>query len=182
MKPLETKRLIIRNWLDADQQPFCTMNQDNDVMYFFPKLLSNKESLDFIEKNKISITQNNFGFFALELKETHEFIGFCGLQIPSFQANFTPCTEIGWRLAKKFWSQGLASEAAQEILHYAFRDLALKTVVSFTTKQNEKSIKVMEKIGMQHDLDGDFYHPSLPREHWLAKHVLYKIHNTDCQV
>lgn len=121
------------------------------------------------------LKEQGFSVFAVELKPSGEFIGFVGLSIPAFTAHFTPCVEIGWRIATSHWNQGYATEAAKAVLHAAFTKFALKEVVSFTTAINKRSIHIMEKIGMHHDPKDDFFHPNIPQDHPLAKHVLYRL-------
>jgi len=108
------------------------------------------------------------------LKETNEFAGFIGLAVPAFEAHFTPCVEIGWRLAARFWDRGLATEGAATVLACAHNSLGLEQIVSFTVVENFASRRVMEKIGMIRDLRGDFDHPRIPKEHPLCRHVLYR--------
>lgn len=172
---IKTERLTLRPWQPKDSEPFAALNQDSAVAEFFPKILSKKESDELITKIKNEYAEHGFGLMAVELNSNHKFIGFIGLSIPSFQSNFTPCVEIGWRIAKKYWGQGLATEGAKAVLNYAFQELKLEEVVSFTAKNNIRSIRVMEKIGMKHDKNRDFLHPKLPNNHALAAHVLYCI-------
>jgi RimJ/RimL family protein N-acetyltransferase len=103
------------------------------------------------------------------------FIGYVGLSVPTFDAHFTPCVEIGWRLAKEYWGRGYASEAAAASLRFAFEKLHLKQIVAFTVPLNRRSIRVMERIGMSRDLAGDFEHPKLAPGHPLRSHVLHRI-------
>jgi ribosomal-protein-alanine N-acetyltransferase len=144
-------------------------------MEFMPGTLSEAESdllLDRIEKH---IENNGFGLFAAELRGSHPFIGYVGLAIPSFQAAFTPCVEVGWRLSATHWGKGLATEGAREVVRYAFGVLGLAEVVSFTVPGNIRSRRVMEKLGMTHDTVDDFNHPKLPEGHALQRHVLYRL-------
>lgn len=175
MKLLETKQLILREWKDSDLPIFIKMGQDPEVMRFFPALLSEDEARSLVAKIRDHFTKNGFGLFAVELKENQEFIGFVGLNIPTFEAHFTPAVEIGWRLSSKHFGKGYATQAAQEVLRFAFEELQLKEIVSFTAFSNEPSINVMKKIGMTRDEKDDFFHPKLPKDHKLAQHVLYKI-------
>lgn len=172
---LETPRLILRKWQKYDLEPFAAMNQCPQVMEYFPSPLSRDESEDFIKICNAEIAQQGFGLFACVLKECLQFIGFVGLHIPSFKTRFTPCVEIGWRLAQPFWGQGYATEAAHAVLQFGFEQCKLTEIVSFTTVKNVRSRRVMEKLGMQHDVRDDFNHPGLPVEHPLCKHVLYRI-------
>ena len=113
--------------------------------------------------------------WATTIKETGEFIGFVGLSIPSFEAHFTPCVEIGWRLTSSHWGKGYATEAALAVLKIGFEKYRLKEIVSFTASVNKRSIRVMEKIGMIHNVKDDFNHPKLAIDHPLSRHVLYRI-------
>ncbi len=171
----ETKRLMLREWKEEDIPAFAAMNQDPDVMEFFPSTLTDEETKSRVDWMRCHRVKHGFSNFAVELKETHEFIGFVGLSIPPYQMQFTPCIEIGWRIAKNFWNQGYATEAARMVLHLAFEHYGLKEVVSFTSALNKPSMRVMEKLGMVRDFQGDFDHPKLPRGHPLATHVLYRI-------
>ena len=171
----ETKRLILREWKDTDIAPFAAMNQDPKVMEFFPATLSLDETKNLIERIRQHFKTHGFGLFAVELKATGEFIGFVGLMIPTFEAHFTPCVEIGWRIASAHWKQGYATEAAKMVLHLALEKYGLKEVVSFTAAVNLPSIAVMKKIGLQHNPQDDFDHPRLDKAHSLSRHVLYRL-------
>ncbi|CEK11103.1 GNAT family N-acetyltransferase [Legionella hackeliae] len=175
MKIVESERIIIREWREADHPFFATMNSNRQVMEYLPALLTQEESSAMIVRIAAHIQQHGFGLWAAEFKETKEFMGFIGLNIPSFSAHFTPCIEIGWRLSLPFWGKGLATEGAKAVLAYAFEYLGLKEIVSFTTVSNVRSQRVMQKIGMTHDKSDDFCHPRLPLDHSLSKHVLYRI-------
>ena len=144
-------------------------------MEFFPRCLSRAESDQFIERIEAHFQKHSFGLYAAELRENDAFVGFIGLSVPAFEAHFTPCVEIGWRLSVDHWGRGLASEGARVVLNHAFEDLRLKEVVSFTTPANVRSRRVMEKIGMNHHPADDFDHPSLPTGHALKRHVLYRV-------
>ena len=104
-----------------------------------------------------------------------DFIGYVGLNIPTFEAAFTPCVEIGWRLAAGHWGKGYATEAARAVLDYGFGSLGLKEIVSFTVPANVRSQAVMQRIGMTRDPAGDFNHPHIPQGHPLRRHVLYRL-------
>ena len=146
-------------------------------MKFFPRLLGREETQRIIEDIERTFDEHEMGLWATETKSNNEFIGFVGLWIPKFQASFTPCVEIGWRLLYEHWGQGYAPEAARESLKDAFERLDLKDIHSFTTVHNKNSIRVMEKIGMSH-ID-NFEHPSVPEGHFLRPHVLYHISKQD---
>jgi RimJ/RimL family protein N-acetyltransferase len=172
---LVTERLILRRWRDTDREPFAALNADPRVMEFFPSVLDRAESDALADRIDAHFAQHGFGLWAVELPGIAPFIGFIGLSIPRFQAHFTPCVEIGWRLAHAYWGKGYASEGARRVLICGFRQLRLSEIVSFTARQNFRSRKVIERIGMHRDLSGDFDHPALPENHWLRQHVLYRM-------
>ena len=172
---LESARLRLRPWRDTDLAEFAQMCTDPQVMRYFPAPLSRLESAAFIGRVRGHFAEYGYGLWALERKDTGAFIGFTGLMNVGFDAPFAPAVEIGWRLAPEHWGLGYASEAAWAVLRCAFDRLALDQVVSFTTEANLPSQKVMQAIGMQRDLAGDFEHPKLPEGHALRPHVLYRI-------
>lgn len=174
---LETDRLILRRWQDSDRAPFAEMNADPRVMEFFPDVLTREESDQLIENIESHFDNRGFGLFATELKADKKFVGFIGLHVASFQAHFTPCVEIGWRIAAPYWGKGLATEGSREVVRYAFEWLRLDSLVSFTVPENVASRRLMEKLGMTHDPAEDFDHPRLPPGHRLRRHVLYRLKN-----
>jgi RimJ/RimL family protein N-acetyltransferase len=175
---LTTDRLILRRWRDSDLEPFARINADPRVMDFMPAVLSRDESDRMAERIDAHFREHGFGLYAAELRADRSFIGFIGLAIPSFQAAFTPCVEIGWRLSADHWGQGLATSGARAVVRKAFGDLQIKELVSFTTPGNFRSRRVMEALGMTHDLSDDFDHPNLPDRHVLRRHVLYRLSRT----
>lgn len=144
-------------------------------MKYFPKTLSKEETQEFINILKSKFEKDGYSFLAVELKSTHEFIGMIGLSIPGYTTPFTPCVEIGWRLAFDHWNKGYATEGALACLEYGFQELKLEKIVSFTAVQNSPSRRIMEKIGMTRVEKGDFDHPKLEEGHPLRRHVLYEI-------
>ena len=122
-----------------------------------------------------ALTRVAFGHWAVEVPGRADFIGYVGLSVPQFEAHFTPCVEIGWRLARDHWGSGYASEAARAALDFGFRNLGLDQIVSFTVPGNWRSRRVMERIGMCGTPHDDFDHPALPEGHPLRRHVLYRI-------
>ena len=172
---IETARLLLRRWKDSDREPFARLNADPQVMEFFPRPLTRPESDALAERIERGIEERGFGLYAAELRESGAFIGFIGLSVPAFEARFTPCVEIGWRLAAGYWNRGLATEGARAVARHAFEGLALQAIVSFTAVQNLASRRVMEKIGMTRDPSDDFDHPHLPEGHRLRRHVLYRL-------
>ncbi|MGD2168756.1 MAG: GNAT family N-acetyltransferase [Chlamydiota bacterium] len=176
---LLTKRLLLRQWKESDLSLFANINSDRRVMEYFPSTLSKKESDSLAEKIQKELKEKEYGFWAIEVIGVAPFIGFVGLHYPDFQASFTPCIEIGWRLAYEHWGKGYAFEAASKVIDYAFNTLNLQELVSFTTVKNKRSRKLMEKLGMTHNPSDDFDHPKLQKNHPLRPHVLYrkKTHN-----
>lgn len=176
---IETERLLLREWRDEDLLPFFHINQDSKVTEFLRKKYSLEETREFIERIKKHFKNHGFGLWAVILKETGEFIGYIGLAAPTFQAPFTPCFEIGWRLGSQYWGKGYATEGAKAVRDAAFNVFQLDEIVSFTVPENKRSIRVMEKIGMKHNPADDFRHPSLPLNHRLSAHVLYRLKKSD---
>ena len=175
MKLLETSRLLLRKWdMDSDLLPFTAIVQDPNVMEYYPALGDEEWAKGIIKIHNEQLDKNGLGLLACVLKSTREFIGYTGLMVPGFQAHFTPCVEIGWRLAHHAWGKGYATEAAQACLEHG-----LKEIVSFTVPQNLRSRRVMEKLGMTYDEQENFAHPRLPKEHPLSIHVLYRLKKAD---
>ena len=171
---LETSRLILRQWESSDFSPFADLNKDHQVMEFFPNLLTDEESDKMAMKIQSLITKQGWGFWATEEKESGEFIGFVGLHKVRTNLPFYPNVEIGWRLAKKYWQKGYATEAAFASMNYAFEVLNLDQLISFTTVKNIRSQAVMIKLGMS-DTNQNFFHPEIEHDNLLSEHVLYKI-------
>ena len=144
---LETPRLLLRAWRDSDRELFHRMNTDPRVMEYFPACLTRPESDAMIVRIEAHVERHGFGFYAAELRETGEFIGFVGMAWTPFEAHFTPCVEIGWRLGCAYWNQGLATEGARECLRHGFQTLELPEVVALTVGANVRSRRVMEKLG-----------------------------------
>jgi RimJ/RimL family protein N-acetyltransferase len=151
MRNLRTERLLLRAWRAADREPFARMNADARVMEFFPAPLSHPESDALVDRIEAQFALHGFGLYAAELAGEGTFIGFIGVSVPTFEAHFTPCVEIGWRLAAEYWGRGLALEGAREVMRYAFDELGLDSLVSMTVPANRASRRVMEKLGMTHD-------------------------------
>jgi RimJ/RimL family protein N-acetyltransferase len=174
---LRTERLRLRQWLASDREAFARLNADARVMEYLPAVLSKEESDAFAVRIEAHIDQHGWGLWAVEIPSLTSFAGFIGLSTPRFDAHFTPCTEIGWRLASDFWGSGYATEGALAALAFGFRTLRLDEIVSFTVPGNLPSRRVMERIGMAHDPGDDFEHPAFPAGHRLRRHVLYRMTN-----
>jgi ribosomal-protein-alanine N-acetyltransferase len=172
---LETDRLILRRWRDSDRQPFARMNADPEVMAHFARPLEPAESDAFVDRIKSRFEERGYGLWALERRSDGLFLGFTGLAYQTFEAPFTPCVEVGWRLARFAWGQGYATEAARESLRYGFEVAGLDEIVSLTSIGHTASRHVMEKLGMHHNPADDFEYPNLPPGHPLRRHVLYRL-------
>ena len=168
-------RLILRRWRPEDREPFAILNADPAVMEYMPARLARAESDALADRIEAHFVRHGFGLWAVEIPHVAPFIGYVGLSVPSFQAHFTPCVEIGWRLAWDHWGKGYATEGARAVLAFGFDELKLEEIVSFTTAGNMRSRRVMERIGMSHSPPDDFDHPRLPEGHPLRRHVLYRI-------
>ena len=170
---IETPRLLLRPWQRNDFALFAQINASPEIMRYFPQPLSTIESNMLAEKFQHLIELNGWGFWALELKQTGQFIGFTGLHTQPELFTFSPCTEIGWRLDSAYWHHGYATEAATACLKFAFEKLKLNEVKAFTAVQNTPSEKLMLRLGMQHQ--GYFDHPKLDQHSPLCRHTLYGI-------
>jgi ribosomal-protein-alanine N-acetyltransferase len=171
---LGSDRIRLRQWLPEDYSLFASMNADADVMEHFPATLSRSESDLLATRLHDHISCNGWGLWALEELSGGNFIGFTGLNETPPGLPFSPAVEIGWRLAKKYWGKGYASEAAALVLDFAFSELRVAEVVSFTSVTNKKSLTVMKRLGMINS-QRNFKHPSLPAGHPLEEHLLYTI-------
>ncbi|MBX7059441.1 MAG: GNAT family N-acetyltransferase [Leptospirales bacterium] len=170
-----TERLILRPWRATDREAFAQMNADPRVMEHFPEVLSRQESDALSARIHAHFALHGYGLWALEEQASGAFVGFTGLNQATFNAHFTPCVEIGWRLAFEAWGQGYAIEAAERCVDFAFDELDLDEIVSFTSIDNLRSRRVMERLGMSHNASDDFDHPLLPPGHPLRRHVLYRL-------
>ncbi|MGC4940890.1 GNAT family N-acetyltransferase [Kribbella sp. DT2] len=175
MTDLKTERLLLRQWTEADKEPFAALNADPAVMEHFPSMLTREQSDEMVDRTARAVVERGLGWLAVEVLETGRFIGFIGLSVASFEAPFTPAVEIGWRLSKDAWGNGYATEGARAVLEYGFGPLGLDEIVSFTATTNLPSQRVMQRIGMTHDEADDFDHSRLEPGHPLRRHVLYRI-------
>jgi ribosomal-protein-alanine N-acetyltransferase len=171
---IRTERLLLRGWREADKAPYARLNADAEVMRHFPSTLTREQSDQMVDRMTAAWNTKGFGLWAVERVDDGSFVGFVGLATPTWTTDFTPCVEVGWRLAKAQWGIGFASEAARAALAFGFERVELPNdeIVSFTTTQNLRSQRVMEKIGMRRDPARDFDHPLTPG--WCEQpHVLY---------
>lgn len=174
-REVETDRIRLRQWREEDFAPFAALTSDPEVMRYFPSTLSEAESNAYARRCRDLIAERGWGFWAAEEKASGEFMGFLGLHIPTAPLPFMPCVEIGWRLARKWWGLGLATEGARGALQFGFRELDLDSIVSFTALVNHRSEAVMQRLGMQRE--ATFEHPVVPPGHVLREHCLYRLAN-----
>jgi RimJ/RimL family protein N-acetyltransferase len=172
---LETNRLKLRQWRDDDLAPFAALNADPEVMRYFPATMTRAQSDEFAGYVRDTIARQGWGLWAVEVTDGPAFVGFVGLNRVSFEEHFTPAVEVGWRLARPFWGNGYATEAAAAAVTFGFDQLDLEEIVSFTAPINEPSIRVMRRLGMRHDAAGDFDHPRVADGSPLRRHVLYRL-------
>jgi len=174
MTTLATARLLLRPWRETDKAPFAALNNDPRVYATLAGPMSRADSDAFADRIAAHMSEHGWGLWAVEVPGAADFIGFVGLSRPRFEAHFTPCVEVGWRLSFDHWGHGYATEAAHAVLRFGFETLKLPEIVSFTTVSNMRSRAVMDRIGFTHDARDDFDHPMLTAEHPLRRHVLYR--------
>jgi RimJ/RimL family protein N-acetyltransferase len=172
---IETERLILRTWKKEDAEAYFKINQDPKVIELLGGPLTLEQINDFISVMNSQVDKQGYTLWAVESKETGALMGFIGLNYTDWESHFTPAVEVGWRLGSQFWGKGYATEGAKASLDYGFKQCGLKEIVSFTVSANVRSIRVMEKIGLKRDINGDFAHPKLPVDHPLSQHILYRL-------
>ncbi len=170
---MRTERLLLRPWREADRESFAALNADPAVMAWLQGVLTRAESDGFVDRIRALWAENGYGLWAVEVPSA-DFIGYVGLHPATFEAPFTPAVEVGWRLARPHWGHGYATEAARAAIRFGYDVAGLAEVLSFTAATNLRSRAVMERVGLVHDLAGDFEHPNLPQGHPLRPHVLYR--------
>lgn len=174
-KTLETERLILREWRPEDREAFARMNADPMVMEFLPRIMDKDSSDKLMGRFTEHFKKYGYGPYAIELKETGEFVGFVGLRNVEFKSAFTPAVEIAWRLDYEYWGKGYATEAGRRVIEHAFKELKLPEIVAFTVYDNSRTMHIMEKLGMKRDEKGDFDYPTLPKGHPFGKFALYRL-------
>lgn len=173
---LRTERLVLRQWREADLEPFAALNADPEVMEHFPAPLTRAESDAMVERSSARLAANGFGLWAVEVVESGEFAGFVGLNpVPDTLPIHARGPEVGWRLARRWWGLGIAIEAARAAVAHGFGECGVAEIVSFTATTNHRSQAVMRRLGMTRDPAEDFDHPALPEGHRLRRHVLYRL-------
>lgn len=172
---MQTERTILRPWTDSDVEPWIALNADARVMEFFPSTYTRERAQGSAATLRERLERDGYGWWILEIKGGASFAGVIALQDVPFEAHFTPALEIGWRLPYDHWGHGYATEAARATLAFAFSELQRHEVVAMTAAINERSRRVMERLGMTRDPADDFEHPAVACGHPIRPHVLYRI-------
>ncbi|MFC8416753.1 GNAT family N-acetyltransferase [Streptomyces coelicoflavus] len=177
MSELRTDRLVLRDWRAADLAPWAAMNADPAVRAYFPEVLTREQSEASVARFRADLDRRGWGWWAVELAATGEFVGFAGLDPVADGMPFTG-VEAGWRLARPAWGHGYATEAARAVVSYGFERLGLAEVLAVTAAGNLRSRAVMDRLGMSHDPADDFDDPEVP-EGPLRRSVVYRIRAGD---
>lgn len=173
----KSDRLGFRNWSNRDIAEFAELNADEAVMEHFPATLSKKEAEQLVARLRSHFTTNGFTYYATEILATKAFIGMIGLAYQTYETAYTPAIDIGWRLKRSAWGKGYATEGAKRCLEYGFNELGIHQVIAVCPINNQKSERVMQKIGMTKV--GTFLHPELVDYPEYQKHVCYEIKKND---
>ncbi len=172
---LETERLLLRRWAAADLDGLAAMNADPEVMEHFPATLSRAEAALLLARLEAGFERDGYGFWAVELRDGGTLAGFVGLSPVPDDLPLAPAVEVGWRLGREHWGKGIAHEGAQAAIAYGFGTLGIDEIVAYTAAGNERSRRLMERLGMSHDAAGDFDHPRVAPGTELSRHVVYRI-------
>lgn len=176
---IATERLLMRGWEDDDRDAFAAMNADPRVSEYLVGPITRADSDELVDRVRACWRERGFGLWAVERRDSGAFVGYVGLWPAEFEAAFTPAVEVGWRFAPAHWGRGLATEGGRAALRYGFDVLGLAEIVSFTAVGNARSRRVMERLGMIHDHEGDFAHPAVPVGDRSRPHVLYRLAHAD---
>lgn len=174
VRELRTDRLVLRQWREADLEPFARLNADPEAMRYFPSTLTREQSDALANAISSFIESRGWGLWAVQVACGSPFVGFVGLSEPNFDAHFMPAVEVGWRLAPEHWGHGYATEAARAAVDFGFGELGLEEVVAMIAPANTPSRRVSERLGMTRDPADDFDHPNVP-DGPLRRHVLYRL-------
>lgn len=174
---IDTDRLTLRPWLPRDRMAFAALNADAEVMQHFPRTLTLAESDGVIQRFRNRWAGDGICFGAVERRSDGAFVGMVGLSRVRFgqPGPLEGALEMGWRIARPFWGQGYATEAARGWLAHGFGALDADEIVAFAVPANHRSLAVMRRLGMHADPTRDFNHPSLPDGHPLQPHVVHAI-------
>lgn len=170
---IETSRLILRPWQKSDLPLFAEQNADPVVMQFLTGVLTREESDAYVERAQRHLADNGFCKWAVEAPGISPFVGAVGLTRVRFEAPFTPAVEVAWRLGRRYWGQGYATEAAAAAITDGFDRVGLKEIVAMTALGNTASMRVLERLGMTRSIE--FNYPSHPEGNPLRRHILYRL-------
>ncbi|MBW6439352.1 GNAT family N-acetyltransferase [Actinoplanes hulinensis] len=170
---LTTERLRLRQWLAGDLETWAEMNADPQVREFWPDLLTRDQAAAGMEHFRGELAQRGWGWWAVEVAATGEFIGMAGLDPVDEDAPVTG-VEAGWRFARSAWGRGYATEAARAVLAYGFQTLRLPEILAIAVAGNERSLALMRRLGMTHDPAEDFEDLTMPPGP-LRHSVVYRI-------
>ena len=170
---IETPRLVLRPWRDSDRPLFAEQNADPIVMRFLLSVLTQEGSDAYVDRAEQHFAATGFGKWAVEAPGVAPFIGAVGLSRVGFEASFTPAVEVAWRLHRRYWGQGYATEAARAAIEDGFARVGLTEIVALTTLGNIPSMRVMERLGMTRTIEFD--HPGVPEGNPLRRHILYRL-------
>lgn len=144
---LETSRLILREYTLDDFDGLYTILSDAETMKHYPRPYDEKGTMRWLQWSLDNYKQYGFGLWAMELKQTGELIGDCGITMQNIDGEELP--EIGYHIYKKHWRQGYAKEAASAVREWFFANTAFDTVYSYMTASNVASYSTAASIGMQ---------------------------------
>ena len=174
---IETPRLVVRPWREADRAPYHALCRDPEVMRFLGPLQSRAENDAAIDRMIAVQAERGHCFWAVERRDDGTLLGFCGL-LPG-KPPVEGDVEIGWRFGSAHWGQGYAREAAAACLAWAWANLDVAAVAAITVLANTRSWGLMERLGMVRVAEGDFDHPGVAEGSPLKRHILYRIARPD---
>lgn len=173
---LETERLVLRSWRDADRTPFAAMSADPEVMQHLDGVVSRTDSDAIIDRLASVERDQGHTFWAIERRDDAKFLGFCGLRRGGHADTPVPIElEIGWRLARHAWGRGYAREAAQASIDWGWANQPDDRISAWTVQANSGSWGLMLRLGMVHRPELDFDHPRFADGHRLRRHIVYTI-------
>jgi RimJ/RimL family protein N-acetyltransferase len=170
---IETPRLLLRPWRTSDLAPFAAQNADPVVMRFLSGVLTRADSDAYVARAERHLAETGFGKWAVEAPGIAPLIGSVGLTRVTYEAPFTPAVEAAWRLHRRYWGCGYATEAARAAIEDGFQRVGLREIVAVTAPTNFASVRVMERLGMTRS--GTFDHPVAPPGSPLRRHILYRL-------
>jgi ribosomal-protein-alanine N-acetyltransferase len=179
MATIETPRLLLRHWRDADIEPWVAMNLDPRVTEFFSSTYTRESAELTASLRRRELDELGYGWWVVEVRGAAPFAGVVCLREVPFEAHFTPAREVGWRFAPEHWGNGYATESARGALAHAFAGLGWDEVVAMTAVLNVRSQRVMQRLGMTRDPNDDFDHPKVEEGSPLRRHILYRMRRSD---